>query len=265
MSRLLCGTLVLALSACSGAPELPEPPAPDATDAILAQYESPSGTVDASELNPTLERVRQRLDELNLSYLPDLILSLLRALGRRIEASSLPDDPTEPTDPDRPIITAAVELDRVCHGWTDPAGPPAAAENGSVALTAIIERSRLSARLWGTATQCRERLALTSAPAAVPSIEAFLDGTLIIHLYGALPRAAGDANFWAGFSGTLGRGSSVHDVTIDFRVIDRRLEFRHPVDDGDIIIGVGPTTLELRSAGASFSCDLATGACGRSG
>jgi len=265
MSVRVCSTLALALAACSSAPELPEPPAAAATDAILAEYESPSGTLDPSELAATLERARLRLDELDLSYLPELMLSLLRALGRRIEASSLPDDPTEPADSDRPIITAAVELERVCHGWTDPAGPPDADENGSVAVTAIIDRSRLSERLWGTATQCRERLALADASAALPSIDAFLDGTLILHLYGALPRAAGDANFWVGFSGTLGRGSSVRDVSMDFRVVDRTLEFRHPVDDGDIIIGVGPTTLELRSADASFSCDLATGTCARSG
>jgi hypothetical protein len=252
--------MLLALAACSSSPELPEPPASSQTDAALADYESPSGTVDAAELNAMLESVRLRLDELDIAYLPRLILELLTALDRRIDSSSLPDDPTEPAVRDRPVITAAVELDRICQGWMDPAAPPAE-ENGTVAVTATFERSRLQSRLWGTAAQCRQRLTPFDTAALQPAINLFVDGTLIIHLYGALPRSATDGNFWAGFSGTLGREANVRDVTFDFRVVDGRIEFRHPVDDGNIIIGVGLTSLEMRSAGASYHCDFETEAC----
>jgi hypothetical protein len=262
--RVLCCALGSTLAACSGGVELPEAPASEATDAILAEYESPSGTVDDSELNETLERVRLRLDELDIAYLPKLIVELLTALGRRVDSSSLPSDPNEPADSDRPIITAVVELERVCHGWTDPAGPPAAEENGSADITAIFKRSKLDARLWGTATACRERLTLDDAGVTLPSIHLFLDGTLIVHLYGPLPRSSEEAAFWVGFSGALGRESNVRDgVMLDFRVIERRLEFRHPVDDGNIIIGVGLTSVEIRSADASFLCELGTEACQR--
>jgi len=264
VKRVLCSALGLTLAACRGAVELPEPPASEATDAILAEYESPSGTVDDAELNDTLERVRLRLDELDIAYLPKLIVDLLTALGRRVDSSSLPDDPNEPADPDRAIITAVVELERVCHGWTDPAGAPTAQENGSTEITATFKRSKLDARLWGTATGCRERVTLDDAAVTLPSIHLFLDGTLIVHLYGPLPRSSDEAAFWVGFSGALGRESNVHDgVMFDFRVIDRRIEFRQPVDDGNIIIGVGATSVEMRSAGASFHCDLATEACQR--
>jgi hypothetical protein len=262
--RLLCCALGATLAACSDAAELPEPPASEATDAILAEYESPSGTVDEAELNDTLERVRLRLDELDIAYLPKLIVELLTALGRRLDSSSLPDDPNEPADPDRPIITAVVELERVCHGWTDPAGPPAAEENGSADITATFQKSKLDARLWGTATACRERLTLDDAGVTLPPIHLFLDGTLIVHLYGPLPRSSEEAAFWVGFSGALGRESSVREgVMFDFRVIERRLEFRHPVADGNIIIGVGPTSVGMRSADSSFQCDLATEVCQR--
>jgi hypothetical protein len=262
--RVLCWAVSCTLAACSGSVELPEPPASEATNAILAEYESPSGTVDDSQLNDTLERARLRLDELDIAYLPKLIVELLTTLGRRLDSSSLPQDPNEPADSGRPIITAVVELERVCHGWTDPAGPPAAEENGSAELTAIFRRSKLDARLWGTATGCRERLSVDDAALNLPSIHLFLDGTLIVHLYGPLPRTSEEAAFWVGFSGALGRESNVRDgVMFDFRVIARRIEFRHPVDDGNIIIGVGPTSFEIRSADASFQCDLATEACQR--
>jgi hypothetical protein len=263
MNRRCCTALLLLLAACSDPPELPEPPAAEQTQAILAEYESPSGTIDPDELAGTLERVRVRLDELNVSYLPELMVRLLTALRRRFDASSLPDDPTERADTGRPLITGSVEIDRVCQGWADPPGPPAAEQNGNVQITAIIEKSTLSSRLWGTATQCQEPLTPFDTTLPLPSIHAFLDGTLIIHLYGELPRSAGDADFWAGFSGTLGRDANVREVSFDFRVVERRIEFRHPVDDGNIIIGVGLTSLELRGAGASYSCELATGSCER--
>jgi hypothetical protein len=252
--------LVLGLAACSSSHELPEPPASSETDAALADYESPSGTVDRAELSATLESVRQRLDELDIAYLPRLVLELLTALDRRIDSSSLPDDPTEPAVSGRPVITAAVELDRICQGWMAPAAPPAE-ENGTVAVTATFERSRLQSRLWGTAVQCRQRLTPFDMTVPLPAINLFLDGTLIVHLYGALPDSATDGDFWAGFSGKLGREANVRDVTFDFRVVDGRIEFRHPVDDGNIIIGVGLTSVEMRSAGASFSCDLTTESC----
>jgi hypothetical protein len=264
VKRLLGWAFGATLAACSDGVELPAPPAPEATDAILAEYESPSGTVDDAALNDTLEGVRLRLDELDIAYLPKLIVELLTALGRRADSSSLPNDPNEPPDPDRPIISAVVELERVCHGWTDPVGPPAAEENGSADITATFRKSKLDARLWGTATRCRERLTLDDAGVALPPIHLFLDGTLIIHLYGPLPRYSEQAAFWVGFSGAVGRESNVHDdVSFDFRVIERRLEFRHPVADGDIIIGVGLTSVEMRSADASFQCDLATETCQR--
>jgi hypothetical protein len=262
--RVLCSALALTLAACRGAVEVPEPPASEATDAILAEYEAPSGTVDDAELNDTLERVRLRLNELDIAYLPKLIVDLLTELRRRVDASSLSNDPNEPADLDRPIITGVVELERVCHGWTDPAGPPAVEDNGSTEVTATVEKSKLGERLWGTATGCRERLTLDDAAATLPSIHLFLDGTLIVHLYGPLPRSSEEAAFWVGFSGALGREPNVHDdVMFDFRVIERRIEFRYPVDDGNIIIGVRPTSVEMRSADANFHCDLATESCQR--
>jgi hypothetical protein len=121
----------------------PRAPASEATDTILAEDESPSGTVDDSELDDTLDRARLRLDELDIAYLSKLIVELLTALARRVDASSLPNDPNEPADPDRPIIPAVVELERVCHGCADPTGAPAADESGSAEMTAT------SSSAWG--------------------------------------------------------------------------------------------------------------------
>jgi hypothetical protein len=118
-----------------------------------------------------------------------------------------------------------------------------------VELTAVVQTGRLSRAIWGTATSCQERIAIT----AQKSVDAELDGNLILYLYGALPRTSAEMQLLV----HLERQSSA----LDFRVMGPLIEFRLPVKDGDIIVSVSPDKLTLRGRNQTAVCDLATRAC----
>jgi hypothetical protein len=205
------------------------------------------------------------MDALDIDWLPELMLRVFVRMRERTEAGGLPDDPAAPRESDRAIIRAVIDVRRVCPGWSDPPSAPNDVENGSVQLTALVENTRLEPFIWGTAVGCRWRLNLTDgmalSRAVDPIVNASLDGTMILYLYGPLPRAGGDAAFFMRFTGELGREELVQPLSFDFRVLEGQIEVRHPVDDGDIIVSFGLGTFSLRGGNATFSCDLATLSC----
>lgn len=232
---------------------------------MVQAYEMPTGTLDTARVNQIAEDVRARIDELEMDWLPAVMSRVLVRLQERFEAGGLPDDPEAPPDSDRGNVKAVVDLLRVCPGWLDPPSSPDAAENGSVQVTALVENTRIERLLWGTATDCRWRLSLTDgmalSRAVDPTINAIFDGTLILYLYGPLPREGGEAAFFMRFTGELGREERVRQLSFDFRVLEGQIEVRHPVEDGDIIVKLGLGTFTLRGANASYACDLATLSC----
>jgi hypothetical protein len=263
---LRCALLGLALGSCgSDGVELPTPPLAQETETILATYEAPSGSLDRARIAQVAERVQARLNELDIAWLPGLMRQVLVRLRERFEAGGLPADPATPPDPDRARINAVLDLSHVCSGWSDAPGPADAASNGSVELTAVVQNTQLKHQLWGTATQCRWRRdpvdRLAPDLALAPGINALLDGTLNLYLYGPLPRAGGNADFFLSFSGELGREQQVRAVSFDFRFVNGQIEFRYPVDDGDIIVGIGVATFSLRASNASYRCELGTLSC----
>jgi hypothetical protein len=265
-SALRRASLALTLCACgSDGVELPTPPLAQETEAILATYEAPSGSLDVARIDQVVERVKARLDELDIAWLPGLMRQVLVRLRERFEGGGLPADPATPPDPDRARVNAVLDLSHVCSGWSDDPGPPDAATNGSVELTAVVENTQLQHQLWGAATGCRWRRdpldRLAPDQALIPGINAYLDGTLNLYLYGALPRAGGDPEFFLSFAGELGRERQVRAISFDFRFVNGQIEFRYPVDDGDIIVGIGATTFSLRARNASYTCELATLSC----
>jgi hypothetical protein len=258
--------LVLASAACApSAIVLPESPNAAQVDAVAAIYASPTGTIDVAHIQDTLTTANARLADLHLDWLPDLIAEALTRLAERLSDAGEPTDPDAGVAPDRVVISAAVRMKRVCRGWSDPAGAPDEATNGSVNLTAVVERSRLRNDVWGSAAGCRTRLepADTSALVVTPSVSLNLsiDGSLDVRLYGPLPRTVGDAKFLLLFSGRLGTDARAADSSFDFRVIDGHFDFRLAVSDGDIIVEVGATSISLRASNATLVCDLASLSC----
>jgi hypothetical protein len=251
---LLVGGCVL------GDVHMPDAPmAAEMTD-IGAVYDNPTGTIDVANIEATLDAVETRLAELHVDWLPDLIAEALIRLSQRIADVSLTDDSGAEAPNTDSVIDAVVELHRVCRGWSDPSGPPDAA-NGTMQLTAVVEDGHLREDVWGAATACQTRLDPLQTKVVNPALNLSIDGNLDVRLYGPLPRTGGDARFLLLFSGRLGVGDRAADVSIDFRVLDGQLAFRLAVSDGDIIVEVGATAISLRGANATFTCDLASRSC----
>ena len=198
---LLVGIAALsawALPACISKLNPPTPPKQAETEALAASYDKPTGMVDLSNIRETLGAVDLVIPSLALDWLPAYASGLLVDLNQRIEGSGLPSNPDASVEFHHFILSAVVELQRICAGWAEPAGPPNAAANGTIDATAIVENGRLDAEVWGTATACKVNL--TSLNGAL-SGDGSLDGALTLLLLGPLPTDDSNARFLLTFTG----------------------------------------------------------------
>jgi len=252
-----CVAVLPAIAACGPEPvTLPEPPKASETAQLAATYDNPTAVLDTSNIEAVAADARARLADLNLAWLPDLAVDTLTRARGRMSDGGLPTDPAVTEDTSRPIIRAAVDVHRVCVGWSDPAGLPDEAANGAIHLTAIVEDGRLDPELWGPVSACRTRVVV--GPAA---IEATFDGTLIIYLLAPLPQRPADGQFLLSFEGTIGANGQTHQAAFDFEYLQGSIRFRVPVaSGGDAIVTVG-TTFGVEGANAGFTCDLTARTC----
>jgi hypothetical protein len=248
---------------------LPTPPMQAETAALVMTYQMPTATLDTTKIDQVASDAQARLNQLNLDWLPDLLSDALTRLQSRVAAAGVSDDPASMPDTRKGQLTAVATVTRICAGWSDPAGPPDAAANGSIEVTLIVDTGRINPEVWGTATNCLARFppagstgtsdTITTTHSAV--VNATLDGTLILYLLGPLPVNPSDAQMLVVFSGSIGVGDKVGSVSFDFEISKSQVKFRVPVaSGGDAIVTVG-TTLGIQGANAGFSCDLTTLTC----
>lgn len=248
--------------ACGGSSiDLPDPPLEQETDAIAEMYEAPTGTLDVAELEASVAVVNERMAELHLEGLAEIILRALVNLRTRLSASSVPADPNAPEDSDRAVIDAVIRLHQTCRGFHDAPDGPDPATNGSVEITAVIDDSVLRRELWGVATACRTASEINESGRVRVAADLVLDGTLIVYLYGPLPENREEAGFLVRFTGELGRLGQPRSLDFDFRFLNGVLEFRHPVEGGDIIVGIEPEAFSLRGVNTTVTCDFSTLEC----
>jgi hypothetical protein len=264
-------TLALAAAGASGCASeivLPDPPREAEVNMVAAIYDNPTGTIDVANIEAKLDDVQARIDQIPFDWLPTLIAEGLQRFAKRLDDANLTSDTQDGADTTkRTVIDAIVDMKRICRGWSDTPGLPDEAANGALTLTGVVEDGTVRSDLWGSATACKTRLdpadvlpgGLTITPS--PSVNLSLEGTLDVRLYGPLPRALGDAKFLLIFSGRLGTDVRSVDTSFDFRVLDGQLAFRYAVSDGDVIIEVGVTSISVRGANGSFSCDLTSRSC----
>ena len=256
----------LALGCGPGTVTLPTPPMEAETAALVMTYQMPTGNLNTGNIDQVRADAQTRLAQLNLDWLPDLLSDALTRVRTRLDAAGLPDDPESMPDPRKGQLTAVVTVTRICAGWSDPAGPPDQAANGSVEVTAIADTGKLNPEIWGTATSCLARFPPAGSTGAVASatstvVNATLDGTLILYSLGPLPKDTSEAQLLVVFSGSIGVGDKVGSASFDFEIQKSQVKFRVPVaSGGDAIVTVG-TTLGIQGANAGFSCDLTTLTC----
>jgi len=263
------GALALAAVALGCGPStvtLPTPPMEAETAALVMTYQMPTGNLDTSNIDQVRSDAQARLDQLNLDWLPDLLSAALVQVRTRLDGGGLPDDPASTPDTRKGQLTAVVTVTRICAGWSDPAGPPDQAANGSFEVTAIADTGKLNPEIWGTATSCLTRFPAAGSTGAVASatstvVNATLNGTLILYSLGPLPQDTSQAQLLVIFSGSIGVGDQVGSASFDFEISKGQVKFRIPVaSGGDAIVTVG-TTLGIQGANAGFSCDLTTLTC----
>jgi hypothetical protein len=261
--KLLTAALVGAavIAGCGPDPVvLPTPPMKAEMAALVAAYDSPTGTFDTTRAEDTLMRAQARLDELQLDWVPELMSEVLARVDSRLDQNGLSGDPATltDTDPDRPIIDAYATVHRVCKGWVDTAGQPDEANNGSIEITAVVDDGFLSRDAWGTATNCHARM----LPAGRAAFDGYLDGTVILHLEGALTQDVSQARFLFYLTGSMGVANRMASGSFDFRFTEGKIEYRlQQPSGGDIVIIVGVTTLGVRDRTGMYSCDLVTRTC----
>jgi hypothetical protein len=242
------------------------------TAALVMTYQMPTATLDTTKIDQVASDAQARLDELNLDWLPDLLSDALTRLRSRLDAAGLSDDPASMPDTRKGQLTAVATVTRICAGWSDPPGPPDAAANGSIEVTAIVDTGRINPEVWGEATSCLARFPAAGSTGTTGTVvtahstvvNATLNGTLILYLLGPLPVDPSDAQILVVFNGSIGVGDHVGSASFDFEISKSQVKFRVPVaSGGDAIVTVG-TTLGIQGANAGFSCDLTTLTCQQS-
>jgi len=231
---------------------------------LAAIYDNPTGTIDVTNIQAALTAIDARLTELHLDWLPDLVAEGLMRLGRRIADTGLSEEGDAGAPSKRTVIDAVVDMTRICRGWSDTPATPDAAANGTFLLTAVVDDGKLRQDVWGSASACRTRLEPETSSSVVNANLAAnlsIDGPLNVRLYGPLPLSVGAAQFLLLFSGRLGTDDRTSETSFDFRVLDGHFDFRFAVSDGDIIVEVGATSISLRAANGTFTCDLASRSC----
>ncbi len=255
----LLASAVGGLAACVSRLDIPTPPMQAETQALAAEYDMPTGSVDIAHVQTALDAVNAKLPDLELGWLPTFASDLLSSLNERLMQSGLPDNPDASIETHHFILSAVVNLHRICEGFDNPPGPVDAA-NGFIDATGVVENGRLDSEVWGTVSACKTNLSLFSGPTL--SGNATLDGTVILYLLGPLPSSVSNARFLFQFIGQIGIADQTASSSIDFRVFDGLLDFRVPVSDGDIVVEAGvESSVTLRASNGTFVCDRTTLSC----
>ena len=115
---------VAALTTCVSKLDIPTPPMQAETQAIAADYEMPSGSVEHRPWSRWCSaRSNAKLPNLELDWLPNLASNLLSSLDERLQQSGLPDNPDASIETHHFILSAVVDVHRICDGFDNPPGP----------------------------------------------------------------------------------------------------------------------------------------------
>ena len=215
--KLLASTVVALVLVAGCGPDpvvLPTPPMQTEMDALVAAYESPTGTFDTAKAEDTVMRAQARLEELQLDWLPDLMSKCSARVDSRLDQSGLSDDPATLTDTDR--IARSSTLTRPYTASARDGTTPQDTRRGEQRLDRHHGNRRRrvpQSRRLGHGDQ----LPRAHAPIGNVGIDGFLEGTVILHLEGALSQDVSQARFLFYLTGSMGVASKMASGSFDFR------------------------------------------------
>lgn len=235
--------------ACTPSTEVPTPPDLASTASI---YDSPTGTIDASNLSSFLDKATSELSLVDSADPLTFLSAISRTISSRLSADNLPEN-------DAPV-TSSVEVDAViavsqtCLAW-DSSIPIDQNANGSLTIQTVIDKSVLSRVLWGTASRCQ-----LTASADEGGTDVSVDGAIGLYRYDSITEDPASSEFLVRVDGTI---SSATDVVaaLDFRISPDLLEIRVPLESGDVIALLRSGKIGVHAANGTFWCDNATSAC----
>lgn len=240
------------LAAVAGCGDLELPPAPDMS-ALVRSYDEPDGELTTENAVDVGLRMAGTVVEAKATSPIELVGEMVNDLQATSEAEPDPDaDPSEnesesedeagPTLLGEKLdVAGIIRLHHVCRGWEGKV-PPNEGLNGSLDLTATLDREGLIPTVWGTMNTCRHE----------PRIfELELDGDIRIRLGSTESRInLGDLDGLDALVEFEGRAAvrddgqlSELDLHTHFRILPgEQIQFLIVLDDGSAVVGVFDTT-----------------------
>ncbi len=238
---LLCWALCC--SACfEQQPEVQQPPTPPDMTALLAVYDSPTGTFDQERALEAIDAARRLAEQIETLGIDALLLDLVQDA---VVALSETDDSA--------AGEGYLEATRICAGWQPQ--PEPAEGHGQIELTVGFHEQRVDAVAWGQTTAC----------------EYLADGRRVL-LYGSTGAVAGDVRLSFAESvafdsiarqpvlldldATAEVDGNPQSADFDFRIdpLTGTLEIRVPVQDGEIVVTMENQAPSLvRAANGGFA------------
>jgi len=269
MARLAPCLVVLALLPLGSCKRAIEKPTPPDMSALVAAYESPTGSFDqtvADDIVSAVDATLELLDELGLT---DRMEELFADFRANTEAESEPQSHPQGVDVDDGTIRIDGEgfviVERICGGWeAEPSPDPA---NGHLTLNVNVTDLTVDPVIWGTAATCRysqEGVPIELAAGSrrdVGDLRIFVGNNLSLEQLGA-DRVIIDVDVTAGIDPEGVGSREPVDIDLAFTPEPLGIEVRVAVTDGDVVV---LTTEEgivgVRAANGLFTCDVTTGEC----
>jgi hypothetical protein len=248
--------LVATLGCGSRREERVEKPTPPDMTELVAIYEHPTGTLNASAAGSVLDAAHTVLDRARAFGASDTFLAIVSD-----SVAELGDEPdgsgSAGTEAEGYLLVT-----RICDGWG--VEPVPDATNGVLRLTLGFTELGLDAVTWGDVESCKYRF--ESDQVLLRGPEAASPGSLRLHFFDAPVPFAAIARTLVLFDLDLVAeiDGEALDASFDYRLDAAAgdLDVRVPVADGDVIARVSASgDIGVRAKNGDFLCDEATGTC----
>jgi len=250
--------LVTSLVAIGCRKETIDKPDPPDMAAVLASFDAPTGTFDATTAAAVKAAATDAANGLVGTGLPQQLVDEAHALIDKASGDSATADGglrTQSVAPRSFEGEGFARVTRICDGW-GAAPVPDQAANGSLQLTVNYTNVTLDPVVWGTADACKLTLASRRVfvdrivPDAPPNVRIHLGGATRVQDIGTKPvTIAVEAR--AKLDDVDVKGDFAVRVTAGAKTI----ELAVPLQDGDVVVTLEDKTItSVRAKNGTFTC-----------